>query len=304
VYNRRVRRLGRPVGLAFAIVTASGLLLPAQQPAAVEPVLAALDRYFSVYRDALGKLVAEERMVQQTGGRQLVAPNSAVQPIARTREIVSDVAFVDLPGNAGWLGYRDTKTVGGKAVPRSGPSLVEALMAGGASGPDQARALLLASARHNLGAPRTTNLPSLPLELLQQRNRARFRTTLEHRDRVAGHDAAVVLFEETATPTLIQRPEGGDVFATVRAWIEPGNGRLWRAHVRLLDARVKAANNFRRYPATVEVWFEEEVNLGLLVPSRMDEEFYAENHGAGRSEARYRKYRRFSTTAKILPPGP
>ena len=282
----------------LVVLAASARAGSAQGPT-VEQVLASLDRYFDTYQLALGALVAEERMVQQTGGRQLDRPNG-VASIAITREIVSDVAFVDLPAEAGWLGFRDTRKVGSKILPRSGPSLIEALALGGATGPELARALLLASARHNLGEPRTTNLPNLPLELVHRRNRERFRILVEDSDRVKGHDTAVLLFEETRTPTVIQRPGGGDVYTVVRAWIEPAAGRLWRAHVRRLDGRARAGG-LRAAPTTLDVRFAEHPTLGLLVPDRMEEEFYAQGRGPGRSEARYTNYRRFTTDARLVP---
>lgn len=293
--------LGRhPLTACIAVLAlAASLRAEPVQPTTVDQLLASLDRYFETYRLALGALVAEERMVQRTGGRDLDHAN-AIRALEVTREIISDVAFIDLPGGAGWLGFRDTKTVSGRVQPRTGPSLVEALKTGGASGPHQARALLQASARHNLGEPRTTNLPNLPLELLHQRNRQRYRILVEGPDRIKGHDAAVLLLEETRTPTLIQRPEGGDVFTEVRAWVEPATGRLWRAHVRLVDARAKAGG-LRASPATVDVRFAQHPTLGLLVPDRMEEEFYAQGRGLGRGEARYSNYRRFTTDARLVP---
>ena len=99
--DRHVRRRLLAVCVLVLAMAASPRTGRAQEPT-VEQVLASLDRYFDTYRLALGALVAEERMVQQTGGRQLDRPNSPAF-IAITREIVSDVAFVDLPAEAGWL---------------------------------------------------------------------------------------------------------------------------------------------------------------------------------------------------------
>ena len=63
---------------------------------------------------------------------------------------------------------------GNKPVRRKGPSLEDLLKATSDDARERAMVLLLESARHNLGAPRTINLPSLPLELLHLRNQARF----------------------------------------------------------------------------------------------------------------------------------
>jgi hypothetical protein len=296
---RRLDRHARVAGLlivAWSSSAGSGLA----QKVSAEHVVASLDRYFDTYRLALGEVVAEERMVQHTGGRTLDDPN-AIRTIEVTREIVSDVAFAELPGDVGWMGFRETKKVNGRAVARTGPSLIEALTSGGATAREQARALLQASATHNLGEPRTINLPNLPLELLQPRHRHRFRIVSQGADRVGGVQTVVILFEETHTPTVIQRPRGGDIFTVVRAWVEPTAGRLWRAHVRLVDARAKAGG-IRAAPATIEVRFAQQATLGLLVPDLMVEAFYAQGSGPGRGEAHYTNYRRFTTAARIVPP--
>lgn len=287
-----MRRHPLPACGLVILALASGPRAERGQSPTVENVLASLDRYFETYRLALGELVAEERMVQRTEG---------VRSLAITREIISDVAFIDLPGNAGWLGFRDTRRVSSRDMPRAGPSLIEALAAGGAGAHEQARALLAASAKHNLGAPRTTNLPNLPLELLHRRNRGQYKVTVEHRDRVEGHDTEVLLLEETRRPSIIQRPEGGDILTVMRAWIEAGTGRLWRAHVRMVDARIAVGNRYVAQRTTLDVRFAEHPTLGLLVPDRMDEEFYAAERGHGQGEARYKNYRRFSTAARVVP---
>ena len=98
--------------------------------------------------------------------------------------------------------------------------------------------LLLESARHNLGAPRTINLPSLPLELLHRRNEGRFAIETSDREKVGDCQAVRLGLAETARPTIIQRPEGGDMPTHVTAWVEPDSGRLCRAQVRMRDGRL------------------------------------------------------------------
>ena len=84
------------------------------------------------------------------------------------RQLSSEVAFIALPQDAGWLGFRHVKSVNNKPVALTGESLAASLTT---EKLDAARALLRASARHNLGLARTTNLPNLPLEFLHARNR-------------------------------------------------------------------------------------------------------------------------------------
>ena len=274
------------------VAAVAGLVMPGagaasshrdlQPAAAVQQVLAQLDTYFDSYQAALGRLIAEERLVQRVG--------------RVTREMISDVAFVDLPDGAGWLGFRDVRLVSSKPVRTPGPSLAEVLSKGSAGSYAEARALLIAGASHNLGEARTTNLPNLPLEFLHQRNRWRYDTRIEGFDRLKGHRTAMVVLEEKSSPTLVQRPEGGDIVARVVGWIEPDTGRLWRAQVRLTDARLIFAQ--RHPPSEVNVYFAEDSALGLLVPERMEEQFFASERAEipGTGEAHYRNFRRIPAT--------
>ena len=284
--------------MACSLTIALGGRLEARQnaePAALE-VLGRLDAYFETYHAELGAMIADERLVQNVAR----GTGSGVNAIRITREIRSEVAFVDLPGEAGWLGFRDVRVVSGKNVRAPGPSLAEVLVRSGADNYQQARALLLAGARHNLGEPRTTNLPTLPLELLHQRHRWRYNARIEAHERVEGRRTARVLLEEQSTPSLVRRGDGGDLMARVVGWVEPDTGQLWRAEVRFEDPRLIFA---QRHAATlVRVYFKANGPNGLIVPDRMEERFYDSVHGNGDGESRYGNYRRFETAARVLPP--
>ena len=82
------------------------------------------------------------------------------------------------------------------------------------------RLLLQESARHNLGSPRTTNLPNLPLEFLHPRNRHRLHQRIDADEKIRGIETTLLVLQEHSTPTIIQRPEGGDMQSLVRAWVE------------------------------------------------------------------------------------
>lgn len=293
---------GRFAALALVLGflgTAPGAAPQAQDAKPVAGVLAHLDGYFETYHEALGELVADERLIQTVGGASPGDVTGRRQPLKLTREIQSEVAFVDLPGNAGWLGFRDVLKVSNKVVRKPGPSLSETLIRGGTDGYESARALLLASAAHNLGAPRTTNLPNVALELLHKRNRWRYDSRIDSHERLHGHETAIVVLDEKASPTIIQRPEGGDIVARVMAWVEPATGRLWRTHLRLTDSRIIFAK--RHFPVDTQVDYVEHAELGLLVPERMTETFYVQGATLGRGEARYSNFRRFTTHSRIVP---
>lgn len=262
---------------AFAAALA---VLISMQPSRIEPILERLDRYLDGYEPRLSELIADEVMVQD--GRH-----------DERRRLASEVAFIALPDDAGWLGFRHVRVVDGTRVDGEDASLGKALAASVTS--SAARRLLEDSARHNLGLPRTTNLPNLPLEFLHKRNRHRFVARWDGRNRVRGRSIARVAFIERITPTLIRDPDGSDMWSAVKVWVEPDTGRLLRAEVRSQAPRGQEATH------VVRVEFAAHDTLALLVPIEMQEVFPIGPNREGRSVARYSNYRRFQTSARIVP---
>jgi len=272
-----------------------GVLLAAQAPDA-DTVRDQLDAYLLAYEPQLSTLVAEELLIQRDGPARGASVTAA--PDTKNRRLISEVAFIGLPGAAGWLGFRRAVNLNGKDLPDAGPPLAVLLTDDDKDDYDQARLLIAESARLNLGLPRTTNLPNLPLEFLHPRNRRRFAHRIDGSEKIRGITTMRMVLNESSSPTMIQRPEGGDMTSLVTAWIEPGTGRLIRAQVKTRDARIGVLP----FDATVWVDFRMEEKLGLLVPVEMKEEFYAGRFREGTGTARYTKYRRFQTTGRIVPP--
>lgn len=253
-----------------------------------------LDAYLLAYEPQLSTLVAEELLIQRDGPSRDAVVTAA--PDTKNRRIVSEVAFIGLPGAAGWLGFRRAVKLNGKDLPDAGPPLGVLLTDDDKDDFDQARLLMAESARLNLGLPRTTNLPNLPLEFLHPRNRRRFAHRVDGAEKIRGLNTTRMVFDETSSPTMIQRPEGGDMTSSVMAWVEVNTGRLIRAQVKTRDARIGVL------PFDQLVWvdFRQDEKLGLLVPVEMKEEFYAGRFREGTGTARYTKYRRFQTGGRIV----
>lgn len=246
-----------------------------------------LDAYLLAYEPKLSAMVADEEMTQRT----------SLQRWVTNRRIHSEVAFVSLPGGAGWLGFRRVMKVNGKAVKDRGVPLGQLMAEGAIDDYDQARLLLADSAAHNLGAPRTINLPNLPLELLHPRNRHRFAQEVFGEEKIRGVRTVLLRLDEFATPTVIQQASGGDMKTVVWAWVEPASGRLLRAQVNTKDVRL----GMPPFSAEIRVDFRDAAALGLLVPHEMKETFFVARNSQGTGVAKYSKYRRFQTSAKILP---
>jgi len=260
--------------------------------------LARLDAYLQAYEPKLSELIADETFVQEVNlpREQLYWPRAARSPGPSRvrRSIKSEVAFIALPDNAGWLGFRHVTSVDGRVVRDGKTSLIAALQT---NRYDAARTLLDASAEYNLGLPRTTNLPNLPLEFLRERNRNRFEVRVDGREKIQGTDALRVSFVERLTPTLIRNPiSNADMPSVVRAWINDTNGQLLRAEVKTFASlAAKQPEN------AIVVEFKVNRRLGMLVPIRMREAFPVERPRLGTGVATYSNFRRFQTSARIIP---
>ena len=276
---------------AFVLLTA----LVAIQPDAGAAIRDRLDKYLLEYEPQLSTLVADERFSQRDAPSRQAVVSGAPDSVHRT--IVSEVAFISLPGNAGWLGFRRVMSVNNKDVKDKGTPLSTLLSDGASDDYDQARLLLADSASTNLGLPRTTNLPNLPLEFLHPRNRHRLHHRVDGTEKVRGIETTRMVFLEHSTPTIIQRPEGGDMPSLVTAWIETATGRLLRAEVKTRDARMGVLPFDNR----IRVDFRADDKLGVLVPYEMQEEFFAGRFREGTGTARYSNYRQFKTTVRVVP---
>jgi len=272
------------------VIVLLSLIAAVQSPTAtLDAALARMDGYLAGYEPKLSELIADETMLQEMRH----TPGRLMAPIEIKKRVVSEVAFVALPGNAGWLGFRHVKAVDNQPVEFANASLSAALKADGF---DDARRMLAESAQHNLGLPRTTNLPNLPLEFLHVRNRRRLLPRLDGQETVRGTRTTRLVFVERMTPTLIRNPNGDDMPSVIRAWIDPRNGNLLRAQVSTF------LDNDRRYLQNeISVEFGENKTLGLIVPLEMREKFPVPQPGWGKSVATYGNFRRFQTSARIIP---
>ena len=274
-------------GIGF--VAACGLL--AAQPAAqstpsLEQLLDRMGAYLVEYETHLSSVVADERFEQNIySGR------------GRTGALLeSEVAFYRLPGGAEWLGFRDVKRVNWQPVRTSGPSIGEVLTSA-AGDMTKAQAIAKESARHNLGLPRTINVPTAPLDIIHPMHRKGIRYELQREETVRGTRTARIAFTETARPTRVREPSGQNLVSSGRVWVEPLSGTVWRVEwIYQAEHRLDNAPPAPR----LRVDFERHEELGIMVPRLMTEVFSVAV-GRGEGRASYTKFRRFGTSARIVP---
>ena len=274
---------------AIALVVVAFVVQPAlraQSDAPLDQLLDRMGQYLLAYEAQLSSVVAEETFEQRIFGRIAAG---------KPRRLQSEIAFMRLPGNAEWLGFRDVRQVDGTPVNRPGLSISEVLTS---NGDDIKKALAIAnaSARYNLGLPRTINLPTAPLDIIHPRYRDVHKFELLESESVAGIRTAVVGFHETTRPTLVREPSGVDLVSSGRVWIEPATGKVWRVEW-VYQEEKKRSNGWPAPKLRVE--FQPDKELGFMVPVEMREVF-AVNAARGEGRAVYRNFRRFGTSARIV----
>ena len=226
-----------------------------QATASLETTLSRLHEYLLDYEPRLSKLMADE-MMRQTNLRPARAPSGQ----STWRQLKSEIAFVRLPGEGPWLGYRNVTAINGQSVAER-PDRLQTLLAKGGDEDRRAEEMALESARFNLGLPRTTNVPTLPLEILHPRHRERLKFKVHGAERISGRRLRRLSFEEVSRPTLIRNPDGTDIISYGSAWLEEPSGRVFEVEVR----SVRATQPIGTAPeAVLRVSFAEDAALGLL----------------------------------------
>jgi hypothetical protein len=260
-------------------VVASVALPATPQPPPPEPTLAVvLERaaaYVAQFYRRLSGIAAEERYVQDW---------YSVRPKGKTglghRELRSDLVLLKPGSDEPWTEFRDVFEVDGRAI-RTRDDRLEHLLrepAGAASAP--VSTILTESARFNIGdVDRNVNTPLFTLRFLEAANQPRFKfkrsadampgttaSVAAPSDRVfrVSTEVWVIAYDEVRSPTLIRSAQRKDQPAHGRFWIEPATGRVLITELTVADRRVRA---------TIDVSFQSEPLLEMLVPVAMRERY-------------------------------
>jgi hypothetical protein len=285
--------------------------------AAQEPSLATvLERagaYVTQFERRLSGIVAEERYVQEvqrfhtrngcpstaTYQSTLRCQGNLVSPM-RT-ELKSDLLLVRLGGSTEWAEFRDVFEADGTPVRDRAERLTELFLGDDPlSARQQLGRILEESARFNIGdIERNINTPVFALQFLEPANQRRFKFS-RTRKRVpdtfsraetptgafrASTEVWVIDYQETEPGTIIRTGDRRDLPSRGRFWIDPASGRV-------LMSELVARN--RAVKATIDVSYQSEPLVGLLVPIEMREEYKdpAGSHITG--IATYGRFRQFA----------
>ncbi len=275
---------GRDVRIVLLILA----LLPAAPAGGQTPTLAEVMRrvheYVTVYEDhQLSTVIARERYHQQ-----LLAADATIKA---ERTMLSDYVLIQLP-NEDWVALRDVYEMDGVAV-GDRTARLKTLFAGPRRQLSE-RAIKMAkeSARFNLGDLyyRTMNLPTFALRMLRPAERKRIVFSKTGEEQVDNTMTWVVAFQETKGPTFSAMPDGDDIPAHGRFWVDPTTGVVARSEMILGGTEGLPAR------ATITVTYQLEPSLGFRLPVEMRENY--DNPGRKGDDvvtalATYSDFRRF-----------
>jgi hypothetical protein len=267
---------------------------PLRPEPTLEDVLQRAAGYVAEFQVRLSSIVAEETYVQDW---------YSTGPKGRSfgrRELRSDLVLMKPAGAASWAEFRDVFEVDGRAIRPRDSRLEQLLREPDAMVSMRVSRILAESARFNIGdVDRNVNTPLFSLRFLEADNQPRFRFT---RATGAGPAPAPatggpadtvfrvstevwgIAYDEVRSGTLIRTARRKDQPARGRFWIEPATGRVLVSELVIDDRTVHA---------TIDVSFQSEPLLDMLVPVAMRERYEGKKTGSiVEGRATYGRFRR------------
>lgn len=269
------------MSLAAAILSLAWLAAGAQAPS-TEDVVARVLAYVADYGAQVDNVVVEETYRQRAP-----RPRGPDQ----TRTLRSDYALTWAGPREGWVGYRDTFEVDGLPV-RDREQRLRGLLESGATG--QAARIAEQNARFNLRSdllPRTVNVPTFALDLLQPRYRERFSARRVGSEALAGRTGWVIEFRERDRPTIVRTPEGRDQPSRIELLVDPATGEVHRTTI-----------SWERVKGSIVVAYDRVPGIAVPVPITMFERYMTRNGDEISGDATYANYRRFETSGRLIDP--
>jgi len=258
-----------------ALILAIALQSVAAEPA-LDTVMHRAGEYVTEFYRKLSGIVAEERYVQ-TWEIIWSGPRKGATNLGQ-RRILSDLLLI-------------------KPVQDRHERLPTLLSDRSASAAAQVERILEESARYNIGTiDRNVNVPLLAMRFLEPENQPafKFRRTADRTtanihlapdaDGVFRVSAEVwaIEYDEVRRPTIIRTQGRKDLPSHGRFWIEPETGRVLMSELRAGDRNVRG---------TIDVSYQSEPLVGMLVPIEMREEYFAKGGSHITGVASYGRFR-------------
>jgi len=287
------------LGVGLAVVLASAQEGPLPAPP-LPLVLSRAATYVETFADTLSGLVAAESYVQDVHpafNRFGSIPRFA-KPYSGPlhRELKSDLLLVRPVGGDGWMQFRDVTEVDGRKLKDRNDRLARLFLDPSKSTASQSRKIMDESSRYNIGdIERNINLPVLALAVLDRNMQRGFEFALERgTDKVdlpkseafsLPDDALVVTFHETNAHTMVISPQGKNLPASGRFWLDRTSSRVLMSEIGIDDVWLKA---------DIFVAYGSVDTIKLLVPVEMHELYENKLNGSKvDGTATYTNFREF-----------
>lgn len=265
--------------ISTALLAAGLAAHPRAQAPSLDDVLKRSAEYVAAFHKQLSGIVAEETYQQDRSANGLFVDLATSE---QSRTLKSDLLLIKPADSDRYVELRDAFDVDGRPV-RDRQARLEGLLRNATRDSDaQIRAIIKASAEHNIGViQRNINTPLMTLQFLEAANQPRFTFThvakskpvfAAERDR-AINEAPVfrvstemwtIEYRERRRNTLIRTPDGRDLPARGRFWINPSTGSVLISELVIDGGGVIA---------TVTVSYQSEPLMGFLVPIEMRESY-------------------------------
>ena len=267
----------------------------AQEPS-LNVVLKRAASYVAEFRKQLSGIAAEETYTQEIINTGRFVDALKVNP---ARRLKSDLLLIKATDGDRYIELRDVFEVDGAPV-RDRQARLEKLLREPAAGA-QIGTIINESARYNLGRiTRNINTPLMALQFLDAANQPRMRfrhieknePVFRRQQDAPLNDTPVfrvatemwtIEFRERERGTMIRTPEGRDLPARGRFWINPSSGAV------LISELIITGD----VAATVTVSYQSEPLMGFLVPVEMRES-YDRSGERITGHAAYGKFRQLS----------
>jgi hypothetical protein len=279
---------GRVVRAALVTLALFPAIPTAGQTPTFDEVMRRVHEYVTVYEDhELSTVMARERYHQQ-----LLAADATVKA---ERTMLSDYVLIQLP-DEDWVALRDVYEIDGATVGVRAARLKTLFAGPRGQLAERAIKMVEKSAEFNLGKLyfRTMNLPTYALRVLRPANRKRIVYTKTGEEPVDNTNTWIVAFREAKGPTFSAMPDGTDIPAHGRFWVDPTTGVVARSEMILGGTQELPAR------ATITVTYGLEPSLGFRLPMEMRERY--DNPGRTGDDvvvavATYADFRRFDWRA-------
>lgn len=288
-------------------VAAAGLV--ATWPVAAQPVSpdlmlrATLSRaatYVETFADRVSGFVTAESYVQDVHlpmNRFGVRPSN-IRPYSGPlhRELKSDLLLVRPLGADGWMQFRDVTEVDGKRLKDRNDRLAHLFLEPSKNTAAQSRKIMEESSRYNIGdIERNINLPVLALAVLDRRMQGGFRFAIEDDEHKADlpksehftppATAVVVTFTETQPRTMVASPQGRNLPASGRFWLDRRTSQVFMTEIGIDDQWLRAV---------IHVAYGTVDSIDLPVPIEMHERYENKLNGTRvEGSAVYSNFRKF-----------